>query len=67
MDLEGLPSTWLHDFYEALIRLHQEDMIALVQALPPTHAPLGATLTHHIQEFQYEILMDLVQTALAPH
>jgi hypothetical protein len=63
-DLADLSTDWLQAFSHTLVYLNQEKMLALIQTLPPSQATLIQRLTHHVQEFEYEVLMALIQSAL---
>jgi PAS domain S-box-containing protein len=64
-DFAPLSQAWLQQFYQTLVYLNQEKMLALIHTLPPHQEALIQQLTHHVQEFQYEVLMELTQAALA--
>jgi PAS domain S-box-containing protein len=64
-DFAPLSKDWLQQFYQTLVYLNQEKMLALIHTLPPHQEALIQQLTHHVQEFQYEVLMELTQAALA--
>jgi PAS domain S-box-containing protein len=64
-DFAPLSQDWLQQFYQTLVYLNQEKMLALIHTLPPHQEALIQQLTHHVQEFQYEVLMELTQAALA--
>lgn len=63
-DFTDLSTDWLQEFSQTLVYLNQEKMLALIQTLPPSQTPLIQRLTHHVQEFEYEVLMALIQATL---
>ncbi len=65
-DLQTLPLSWLREFYEALLSLHQEKMFDLIRALPPPHQILAPPLTQQVQDFHYEWLILHIEQLLGP-
>ncbi|WP_228052845.1 PAS domain S-box protein [Nodosilinea sp. LEGE 07298] len=62
--LKSLPPAWLTQFHTALIQLNQAQMLALINDLPPEQATVAQTLHYKVNDFDYELLLDLIQTFL---
>jgi len=62
--LQPLDLDWLGQFYESLTRLEQDRMLQLIAELPPTHQSLADILTNKVNDFDYEVLLDLLRHRL---
>ena len=56
-----MPSQWLSDFYQAVSVLDAEDGLTLIHQIPVEHAEIRQTLTDHISNFRFDILIDLLK------
>jgi CheY-like chemotaxis protein len=64
--LQELSIDWIEQFHNALIRLNQDQMMTLIAAIPAEQASIAQVLSHKIQNFDYEVLLDLTQSILEP-
>lgn len=62
---QALSTDWIRQFHAALIQLKQDDMLALIASLPPENAVVAQPLTQKVQDFDYEFLLDLIQTSIS--
>ncbi|MEO0984982.1 MAG: response regulator [Cyanobacteria bacterium J06639_14] len=58
-----MSSVWLADFYQAVSILDAEDGITLINQIPEEHSEIRQTLTNHINNFRFDILIDLLKAA----
>lgn len=63
--LQTLSTEWLQQFHAALIQLKQDEMLALIANLPAENAEMAQQLTQKVQDFDYEVLLDLIQTCVS--
>ncbi|MGF1521815.1 MAG: response regulator [Leptolyngbyaceae cyanobacterium] len=56
-----MPLQWLSDFYQAVSILDAEDGLTLIHQIPVEHAEIRQALTDHINNFRFDILIDLLQ------
>ncbi|MEL6383977.1 MAG: hypothetical protein AAFQ89_16300, partial [Cyanobacteria bacterium J06626_18] len=56
-----MPSQWLSDFYQAVSVLDAEDGLTLIHQIPVEHAEIRQALTDHINNFRFDILIDLLK------
>lgn len=59
----AMPSQWLADFYQAVSMLDAEDGLTLINQIPEEHTEIRQTLTSHISNFRFDILIDLLGPA----
>jgi two-component system sensor histidine kinase/response regulator len=59
--LQALPQTWLRQFMEAMTRLDQDEMMALIDDISTDYGPLAQTLAQSVYNFEYELLRSLMQ------
>ena len=64
--LQTLAPDWLHQFYVALLHLNQEQMLALIEALPESQGEIAQALHHKVYNFDYEPLLTLLQPLYPP-
>jgi signal transduction histidine kinase/DNA-binding response OmpR family regulator len=59
---------WLEQFRRAAIRGSDDQLMQLIQQIPPAYAPLAATLRNWVQNFQFDKVIDFLQSdrSLAP-
>ncbi|MEM6437264.1 MAG: response regulator, partial [Cyanobacteria bacterium P01_D01_bin.115] len=58
-----MPSHWLSDFYRAVSVLDAEDGLTLIHQIPVEHAEIRQALADHINNFRFDILLDLLKPA----
>ncbi|MFB2939424.1 PAS domain S-box protein [Aerosakkonemataceae cyanobacterium BLCC-F154] len=61
--LQVMPPEWLFQFYQAIIHLNSTNMLKLVAQIPPEHQALAEALREKINNFDFEQLMVLFQSA----
>jgi hypothetical protein len=59
-----MPADWQHQLYQATINLNAELILALLDAMPVEQADLAEALRLRVQEFDFEIILNLVQGAM---
>ncbi|MBE7383438.1 MAG: PAS domain S-box protein [Leptolyngbya sp. SIO1E4] len=64
--LQTLPHEWILQFRTAIARLDLDRMLALIAEIPPNQADLAQTLTQKVENFDYEMLLDLSQAIIDP-
>ncbi len=62
--LQELPAHWLHQLYQATINLNADRILRLIEAMPEEHAALAEALRIRVQEFDFEVILNLVQGAM---
>jgi signal transduction histidine kinase/DNA-binding response OmpR family regulator len=62
--LRNMPTDWQHQLYQATINLNAELILALLNAMPVEQADLAEALRLRVQEFDFEIILHLVQGAM---
>jgi DNA-binding NarL/FixJ family response regulator len=60
--LQTLSPDWVAQFQAALIYLDQEQMLGLIADLPPKQAPIAQALSYRVEEFDYALLLTLIQS-----
>jgi PAS domain S-box-containing protein len=60
--LQDLPADWLAQFHDALLQLNQTEMLTLINHLPPEQAAVAGALHRKVQDFDFEVLLDLLQS-----
>jgi CheY-like chemotaxis protein len=60
--LQDLPADWLTQFHDALLQLNQTEMLTLINHLPPEQAAVAGALHRKVQDFDFEVLLDLLQS-----
>ena len=63
--LQALPQEWLVELHAALIQLDREYMLVLIESLSSEHQTLAQTLTQKVDNFEYEMLLELIQPLLS--
>ncbi|NJL49421.1 MAG: hypothetical protein HC929_20720 [Leptolyngbyaceae cyanobacterium SM2_5_2] len=62
--LRTRPLDWLHQLYQATINLNAEHILELINAMPEEQALLAEALRVRVQEFDFEVILNLVQGAI---
>ncbi|HEY9596316.1 MAG TPA: histidine kinase, partial [Cyanophyceae cyanobacterium] len=60
-DLRFMEQEWINDFYEATLEANTNDVIELLQKIPPTESFVIKSLTKMVRQFEFEKLIDLVE------
>ncbi|MDG2989462.1 MASE1 domain-containing protein [Candidatus Synechococcus calcipolaris G9] len=63
--LAGLPQDWLNSFFEAALEANGQAATDLVDAIPPSHQHLQASLKTLTRQFQFETLVNLVEPLMS--
>ncbi|MEO0757071.1 MAG: response regulator [Cyanobacteria bacterium J06648_16] len=61
----ALPSAWLTDFYQSVSVLDSEKCLVLVAQIPDEHMDVRQMLTDQINDFRFDILVELLKPAFA--
>ncbi|MEL6381198.1 MAG: ATP-binding protein [Cyanobacteria bacterium J06626_18] len=61
--LQSMPSDWVEQLSQAAIRADAEDLRNLIRQIPSEHANLAKALTILVEQFQFEELIELVDSA----
>ena len=56
-----MPRDWVDQLSQAAIRADAGDLLELIQQIPNEHINLAKTLTHLVEQFQFEELIDLTR------
>jgi flagellar biosynthesis/type III secretory pathway protein FliH len=62
--LQVLPLAWIQQFYQAIVRLDETQMLALIAEVTDAQPDLAQRLTHRVQNFDYDLLLNLCQLIL---
>jgi PAS domain S-box-containing protein len=62
--LQVLPLAWIQQFYQAIVRLDETQMLALIAEVADAQPDLAQHLTHRVQNFDYDLLLNLCQLIL---
>ncbi|MGB3137327.1 MAG: ATP-binding protein, partial [Nodosilinea sp.] len=62
--LKGISLDWADQFHNALMQLDQDQMLALVAGMSAEQAPIAQALSQKIEDFDYDILLDVTQSIL---
>ncbi len=60
-DLRFMEQEWINNFYEATLEANTNDVIELLQKIPPTENFVIKSLTRMVKQFEFEKLIDLVE------
>lgn len=63
--LQTMPPEWLHDLFQSAQRCDDEEIIDLLQTIPPTQTELAQRLQTLACNFEFKQIMQLVQAATA--
>lgn len=64
-DLKMMPDQWVRDLNRSAILGEDENIVALIEQIPDEYAELKATLKDLVDDFRFEILVNLTETLLA--
>jgi adenylate cyclase len=59
--LETMPIEWKTELHGAALRLHSEQCVELIEQISPEYADLSPTLIDLVDNFRFDILMDLTK------
>jgi hypothetical protein len=62
--LSIMPAEWIQRFHQAAILGSDRQLLQLIEQMPATHASVARTLTHWINNFQFDRLLALTQPYL---
>jgi signal transduction histidine kinase len=60
-DFQVMPTAWLIKLYETVLEAESEQVMTLIQDIPPTETLLIKTLTELVRRFQFEAILDLIE------
>ena len=56
-----MPSEWIDKLYQAADSVDDEEILRLLEQIPPTHAPLSKSIANLVNNFRYDRLIDLIE------
>jgi signal transduction histidine kinase len=59
--IANLPPTWKTDLHQAAQDLCAEPCVALINQLPPDHATLSQTLLDWVENFRFDLIIEMTQ------
>ncbi len=59
--LADMPSEWIQQLHELAVKGADRPILALLAQLPKTHTPLVKTLTHWLEDFNFDRIIQLTQ------
>lgn len=62
--LQTMPQDWRQTLHRAAMRGSDEQIMQLIQRLPPEQTTLAETLTNWVQDFQFDPILELLQLEL---
>jgi signal transduction histidine kinase/DNA-binding NarL/FixJ family response regulator len=57
--LATMPAPWLSQLHRAAEACNDEAIFALIEQIPESHAPLKSTLTHLVENFRLDIMIEM--------
>jgi PAS domain S-box-containing protein len=60
--LATMPSQWLSQLHRAAEACNDEEIFALIEQIPESHATLKSTLTHLVENFRLDIIIEATST-----
>jgi signal transduction histidine kinase len=60
-NFQVMPTTWLSKLYKTVLEADSEQVMSLIQDIPPTETLLIKPLTELVQRFQFEAILDLIE------
>ncbi|NJO41712.1 MAG: response regulator [Cyanobacteria bacterium RU_5_0] len=65
-DLAVMPSDWIKQLHDSAIMVDADEIRALIAEIPPTDTPLTDALTHLVDRFCFEEIIELTQPQPMP-
>lgn len=64
-DLTVMSPDWLNQLHQAAMRANARQVMQLIEQIPASNAPLATALTHLVNDFCFEEIVELITTSLA--